>query len=244
MRTLFFILCFGGFLSNTYAIGAYQLNDTLYVWAYNGLLMRTKPDPKGAKLKLLPYGAAVVVISKNSQWAHQVQEYGGFRMYGHWVEVSYMDSLKAYVFDGYLSNFPAKTYQRKNEEFNGMLAYFESVWGTGKVTRKGYQPESAHCRYQKEIYTYPNGTIAVQECGEGGYIQTLEIPGFSFEEAYLLLFLNPRLYYIKNAKGAYADIPLDVSVQTREEILMQYEMTTYVFEKKAGKILIKYWSSC
>ncbi len=187
MRHFFLSLCISGFFSNIYAIGAYSPKDTLYVWAYNGLVLRSKPDPKASPIASIAYGNAMVVVSKNPQWAHQIQEYGDFKLHGHWVEVRYQDSLQGYVFDGYLSLFPARTYPRKTEEFEELLQYFETIWGPGKGT---------------------------------------------------------RLDYIKKVKRAYTDIPLHVYVQTSQKVTMQYEVTTFIFEKKAGKILMKYWSSC
>ena len=227
-----------------YGIGNYQTGDTLYIWANNGLILRASPDPKGARITTIPYGESVVVIRKDPKLSHLVKEYGGFILYGQWAEVWYQGKFSGYVFDGYLSSYPARTNLDDRDGFEGFLAYFATVFGSAKRTGHGYQPNSSQCLWEREIYQYKNGSIAVQACGEGGYINTYELPNFSFEEAYLLFFLQPRAYWLKRSKNAWLDIPLYVWEQNRKAIRMEYEMTTFVFEKKKGSILMKIWASC
>lgn len=230
--------------STSYAIGQYEVGDTLFVWGYNGLVFRAEPSIKGARVAVLPYGTQVIVAGKDSTLTHTVKEFGGFVMRGIWARVRYQDTLQGYVFDGYLSTFPAREQQVRNDWFKESIPYLETIFGQSKRTRADHQPNNSHCLWKKDIYTFRNGAIAVQECVEGGSIQKLEIPNFSFEEAYLLIFLNPKLHWQKRMKKGLDDIELEITQQNRKSIRMHYEMTDYIFEKKAGKVFIKFWSSC
>lgn len=233
------------------AIGTYTSGDTLYIWAFNGLILRNGPSLKNAGVTTIPYGAFAVVLPQNSKKKESLREFGGFILHGSWVKIQYADSLEGFVFDGYLSKYPALKHKRSNEWWKEVfLPYAANTFGKPKhnfyKNKKG--DGCGACYGYKNTNKYPNGVVAVEELleGDGGhYVFTLEIPGFSFEEAYLFLVLNPILWNKKYLKYYNVDEQyLQIEIQDDKQVKIHRELTTYIFEKKAGRIFIQFWSSC
>ncbi len=85
----------------------FKADETLYVWALNGLNMRKLPDAKSEKIATLPYGEKVTVQANIGVIvAHEVEEFKDFKVKGVCLLVKYGDK-EGFVFDGYLSRLVA-----------------------------------------------------------------------------------------------------------------------------------------
>lgn len=232
------------------AAGSYGIGDTLYIWAFNGLALRDGPSLKNARVTTIPYGAFAVVLPQNSKKKDNLREFGGFILHGSWVKIQYADSLEGFVFDGYLSKFPALKYSKSNEWWQEVFQPY-AIKAFGQPRHDFYKNRKGDgcgaCYGYKDAFKYPNGVVAVNELveGDGGmHLFTLEIPGFSFEGAYLMLVLNPILWQKKHLNPHADEQPLQIEEQGSKQVKIHCELTTYIFEKKAGRVFIKFWSSC
>jgi len=75
--------------------------DTTFVLAENGLIVRENPDRKSKKLGKLPYGTEVLII-KETGIELEIND-DGKTISGQWVEIQELvEELKGFVFSGYL----------------------------------------------------------------------------------------------------------------------------------------------
>ncbi len=198
-KSLLFLLFYYCCPSGTFAIGHYATGDTLYIWAYHGLSLRSSPSIKGIKKQTISYGESVVVLDSVKVQAFSVEDMPGITLQGYWSKVRYRN-LEGWMFNGYLSKYPALSKaEKKYADQRGkepLLAYAEKNFG--RASKRRLEINSDHptrdSLNRRDIYTYRNGVIIedylAQEGDGGGSGQTYAFPDFSFEECYLLFVYN------------------------------------------------------
>lgn len=93
----------------------FKVNDSLNVFAYEGLNLRAEPSPAAKILGKLEYGDQVILKKKTSEL-----DTISYRI-GYWILVE-SDKVEGYVFDGFLSKLKAPTLEQLNRE-DGILGY-------------------------------------------------------------------------------------------------------------------------
>jgi len=167
----------------------YKPGYNLFVFAPSGLSLRDKPDLKGARIKLVPYGKYVIVQKDENAPVPITNE----NIEGHWVKVKYEDKV-GYLFDGFLSRlYPV----RENETIE---TYLESI--ATRVSTGNQPPDTvvADFAYFKKTI-YENGmtfSIWTHTDGRSYRLVTLEASMISLQEAYLLASSLMPFYFKDN----------------------------------------------
>lgn len=145
---LVFILNFS-YSEKLLAIDQYLEGDTLYVWAEGGLMIRDTNSITGKKISAIPYGEKVEVLESIlhpnradsikfiEPWEDAYeQQYIGYYLKGRWVKIKFQ-GVYGFVFDGYLSHFPAPR-SGESQLHENLPAYLERVFGVNdQYTRSG-----------------------------------------------------------------------------------------------------------
>jgi hypothetical protein len=170
------------------AIGPYKVGDVLINHAQSGLLLRKSPNAKGERIANIPFGESVTVVKNNQpKKPHQIQEFKGFTIKGYWVKVKTKDGLEGFVFDGYLSSYPAAV--KVVDDQNERPYCTAELYVLGKSELKGARidlPKHAN-HYDHYRQLFKNGASVEFTGGEGGSTQEITFEkGVSVEEAYLI----------------------------------------------------------
>jgi hypothetical protein len=182
------IVCFVFlFLSkNSFSINDYKEGDTLYVWAPNGVTLRTEKSETSDKILAIKYGEKVVVLEhKNVHDEEYVIEIDiensdgindDFLIEGAWVKVKYRNTI-GYIFDGYVSKLiPMKS----GENF---IEYAERSFNKVKVFENFKEDYRVHYHvvYDNGIMIDQEANIKCSNYGIGIYFLPMTL-----EEAYLI----------------------------------------------------------
>lgn len=191
------LLCF--LLLPARAADNYALNDTLYVWARNGLNLREQPDLKGKVIKTLEPGARVIVreitekkltLNSGADTSELIKE--PYLLRGEWILVEIDSGRKGYLFDVYLLKFhtPSESAYKIQEyllEIRKEELSIDTIWNPEGIER--YESDS-------EIYTVKinsnNGIRSSVTYNSALGLRISEIDGFSIEEGFIFyMFFNP-----------------------------------------------------
>lgn len=130
-----------------------QIAEKRFVYARSGLNLRKGPNLKDEKIETIPFGAELELLESSNE------DLTIDGLQGKMVKVRYKDQ-EGYMFEGYLSKFPAPKPEMKVKEFISL------------IKSKGLNPI-----YQKERFD------------DGGYIQDTEgltLPTEDWQEAFLI----------------------------------------------------------
>ncbi len=224
--------------------------ETLNVWATSGLNMRDKPDAKATKLAAIPYGAKVVVQPNiGVKIPFEVEEFKGFTVKGLWLLVKYGDK-EGFVFDGFLSRLPAP----KRNDSLGFDDYFTSsigkagqkydvkVWMKDEMldTSRFVRPNEKYKEEDIQSYKqkYKQGILFSYFQGEGGSGSTLELPNFTFFEAYLIV--KTYYYDLKTDVFSFNKKDKSINMDVKDEGAGCY----FTIKQVGNKIIIDGGCSC
>lgn len=177
--------------SNSFSINNYKAGDTLYVWAPNGVTLRTEKSEHFGKILAIKYGEKVVALEPrevydNPQYSileidldknNRIDD-NDFCLKGQWVKVTFGNTI-GYIFDGYLSKLIPMNI---NESF---VEYADRSFTKLKVFK--YFKESHQMQYH---VIYDNGIMIDMESNinnSNGGFSTRFLP-LSVEEAYLIFY--------------------------------------------------------
>ncbi len=192
---LLFALFAGMYSAN--AIEQYREDDTLFVWAKSGLVLRATPDFKAEKIITLPFGAAVkthsykyrdediaeIKVAVVQPYNFNGQKYPGYKIPGLWVQVT-AQGKTGYVFDGYLSKYPPPS-ELEPDGRGQWHAYLSKVFGIASISKKeGGEDKNSPGH---DIVFYKNGASYQRRyVGESASMITYMLPLLSLEEGFLL----------------------------------------------------------
>ncbi len=187
-RMIIFCILLLSCFENAFSIDNYKAGDTLYVWAPNGVTLRTEKSEHSGKILAIKYGEKVVTKEQRETYdnpGYSMLEIdldknnriddNDFSLKGLWVEVKYGNTV-GYIFDGYLSKLIP---MNSKESF---IEYADRSFNKLKLLKNfkdGY-------RIQYHVI-YDNGVLIKQEDGSNDGIRTYCLP-FSVEEAYLIFY--------------------------------------------------------
>jgi len=115
----------------------FDKGQVLNVMAPSGLRMRTAPQ-NGKTIKIIPYGAAITVIEED-----QIIEEKIDWITGNWIKVQHEGDV-GYVFDGFLSDFPAPQSSFEMNEFEMELIYPVDAWVENRLIGTYQKPDTIH----------------------------------------------------------------------------------------------------
>lgn len=95
--------------------------ETMHVYAYSGLKLRTQPTLQSEVIKVIPYGDKVTLVEKTGE--QQVIEW----MSGEWVKVNHSES-EGYIFEGFISKLPIPNYKFEMSQNDLDLTYPLLAW--------------------------------------------------------------------------------------------------------------------
>lgn len=177
------------FVHSVYAIKSYKVSDTLYVWAKNGLFLRSEPSTTSEKLTKLEYGSELIVVEQVlKKVAFSVEEFKGFRIKGFWVQVSVNNQI-GYVFDGYLSKLkPLRKNNTTSKDWEDIETYANREFKVMKSWSKNIV-NNIDDKVDSIWTIYRNGNKLTVE--NGSYFQdtTILLRKISLEEGYLLAYV-------------------------------------------------------
>ncbi len=191
-------IVFVSFFSSTslFAIDDYKKGDTLYVWAFSGLSLRKSPTLDAPKLATISYGTSIIALNEKVDYDYTtVEAVPSFQgaegrcpsisISGRFV-MAVFKSDTGYLFDGYLSKFPAFRYSTdkgmdSKPHFEDVGEWAKRNFGLVSTFIEAYDGAGSH---SKSIYR--NGIIQEGWTSKSGK-QRIILPNLSFEEAFLII---------------------------------------------------------
>lgn len=255
------ILLIHCFSTTVFAQSRYYNGDTLHVLALSGLRLRDQPGPNADVVATLPYGAAVVAQeAQNHEHSATVDKLGG-----HWAKVAWQGKT-GYVFDAYLSAFPAPS-ARDTTLSEYCDHHFKK---TGKSVEIKTGEEESMNNVDVQYYRYRDFVI---ECRNNGYYESFSEtlvfdPAWriSQEELFLLTKAIFRKGFAKSLKmmeagtfehepdimepgrkfdkDYYGYIPLDGKAEVEYYIYAEVCYAGIKFGKFGDLFFIQYWGGC
>jgi hypothetical protein len=194
-KTFLFLSFFS--CTSLFAIDNYKNGDTVYVWAFSGLTLRQYPGLNAPKLKTIPYSTALVAIGEkfndqdNDITVEAVPSFKGAEgicpailISGRFVGVVFGRDT-GYVFDGYLSKFPAFRYvtdklMRGKPRFEDVGEWAKRNFSLASAFTEAYDGAGSH---SKSVYR--NGIVEEGWTSKSGMQRTI-LPNLSFEESFMI----------------------------------------------------------
>lgn len=184
----------------------YDKGSSLTILSLKGLNLRAKPNKNSKILETVSFGETVRVISKTER-EYEIDDVKGF-----WVKVIFDDRI-GYMFDGFLSKYPAPISPLKKKLNMGLKEY-----------------------YQNYLAGMKNVSYTSSESKEDASSQErLVLPSVRVEEAAILgslLLNNFDKYKFSKSNTAFQNGNIDVKispVKNKEDEIVSYEVKeTYV----------------
>ena len=186
LGTLLITLFKDSFCSDSYSVG-----ENLFIWAPNGLRLRSEPNSKSKIITILNFGKKVTIIEKtnlnfnvyyNSEpWIDTSNnKVDPIILYGNWVKVSVDSNLVGYVIDQYL--LAIKPNGNRNE---GALKPIK----IDTISKLENLPDGNHSDLVIKK-TYNNEIIGIETVGENWGGSTYTFPAFTIEEVLVFFFYS------------------------------------------------------
>ena len=202
-------------IENAFSINEYKAGDTLYVWAPNGVTLRTEKSEYSDKITTIKYGEVLVALTSRDIYDYPEssileidldknnrEDEVDFSLKGSWVKVTYENST-GYIFDGYLS---------KLKPMNGkesFIEYSDRSFDKLKVFKNFEDNKGDHQKQYHVIYS--NGIMIDMEDNinnSNGGFRTYFLP-CSVEEAYLIFYA--RFFSTSSEYSSYKKINSEIS---------------------------------
>lgn len=165
----------------------FKTGDTLFVWANNGIFVRSRPDINSDLITKLNYGEKVIALEiddrdfeyeiiKSTKTKKQI--FPKISVTGKYIKIN-LSGQVGYVYGGLLSKL-----KPINKDEN-LEKYFDRVFGQLKILEDNHS-ETSDYKFKRIVYN--NGTILQKENGNENWWDYLYfIPDVSLTEAYLLI---------------------------------------------------------
>jgi len=170
---IFFIALLAGlsiFSKSKKPTGSFYEAEYYYVLANSGLPIREKPSPKAAKLYKIPYNTKIKV----DKFTGVENTFQGLKNY--WAKVTY-NGRTGYLFSGFLSRLKGPKYNLRS-----LKRY---AFDTFKQIENTVIKKDAGDHKQQITIFENNISLSITE-GFETYGETLFLPGFTYQEAFLI----------------------------------------------------------
>ncbi len=211
----FFAILFIFSIHRGFAIIEYDVNDTLYVWAGNGLNLRAAPHTSAKIIGKIPFTDFVICQSSKTEVDYLKQaEYVADKvtispektnildLHGNWAKVIF-DGKTGYVFDAYLSKLSPVALP---EQERSLLDFFATIEQPTYILKKEALDE-----FGEDKILFSNGAYMKQCYYPAGFSYRIMIPDFTKEEAFLLI-----RYIDDKATGVLRKNQGDIIIQQSE----------------------------
>jgi hypothetical protein len=215
--------------------------DTLYVYAKSGLVMRDNGSTNGKKLRAIPFGAAVVLTGVYSDSVEvpvlaSVEQYDAegadevpmslpYTMKEPYREVEY-EGQKGFVYGGYLCRYSP---EMKDEAVSITAAWLGARPGTLDTLVDGRNKES-----ELRLLLHAGNDICYRQgYVDGGTSETIILPGGTLAEGYLIA---NRLYQLDEGPK-WMTIPSE-EMDDVPELLVQADDYSLTFSNYNGVVRI------
>lgn len=215
LRFFFFLGCISLPLGLS-AQNDFRTGQKAWVLAKSGLNVRESAEMSGAKVGKLPYASEVTVLDTR-----------GTKFYvegipGDWVKIE-QDGMSGFVFDGFLSTFPAPTQSEMYPPLKKWLATFAEKSGPEqteeKILDEGTEYESTQVITHQD---YQDGLRYILEEDDMSMNESVFLPNTSLENAFLLgkrlddLYLPFSIANLENGSDWREEVKDDEEVQYRD----------------------------
>jgi hypothetical protein len=171
-------------------------SNTYYVAAKTGLSIREKPAANAKVLDKIPYGARISLLEDSGEWV-EIKTEG---LTGHWRKVKY-NNHTGYIVGSYLFTSPPPTVTIKD-----MRAYFAQIstpFGSKLVVKSGVLQNVEEGGWELHKQLYKNGAEWHKTIGYEYHSDTYFLPGFTMEQAFLLVRMIPEFKEVFGEKEEY-----------------------------------------
>ena len=202
-------------IENAFSIDEYKTGDALYVWAPNGVTLRTEKSEYSGKIRTIKYGEVLVALTSreiydNPQGSileidldkNNREDEEDFSLKGCWVKVTYENST-GYIFDGYLSKLKPMIGKESFIEYSDRSFKKLKVFKDFE-DKKGDHQKQYHVIYDNGIMIDMEDNIFSSNCGIRSYFLPLSV-----EEAYLIFYA--RFYSTSSEYSSYKKINSEIS---------------------------------
>lgn len=169
----------------------HQAGESLYVWATNGLNVRTLPSTSSKIISKIPFGTKVTIV-ENTEIAYNItgisniephhigEKVGPIILNGKWVKVELDNDIIGYVIDQYLLYIEPNNILDKNPStLNLKLIKIDTVYKS-PIVRDG---EGLNVVIEK---TYEHGIYEIEKQGGVWSSSTFQFENFSFQDIMIL----------------------------------------------------------
>jgi Bacterial SH3 domain len=233
--------------TQSHAIDYYKPGDTLWVWAKNGLNIRSEPNASSSVLGKIENGNKVIMldypekgvsfsIEEIKKTVVEDPETGKkrqihFNLDGYWAKIQY-GSQVGFVFDAFLSKLP--TFLGHSYENNSQNGYYVDCLNKHNklINKIGDKVRDEFDRFDVR-YIFDNGCIVSMSGGNGwGTMEMLFTGNLSLIEGYLIY---------ANTMKFKDDKLMDIG---EDSLLFEVEMGTVSIKKVGSFIIIYTQHSC
>ena len=216
----------------------YHSGDQLYVWAKNGLNVRSGPGTEFDILDGLIFGEHITVIEKTKKSfnvlgipGRKATQYYAVTdpviLYGRWVKIRTTDSVEGYVIDQYLLDIQPDTSKKKYLEPNLFISSVDTLYKNTEFT-------DGSGRNLAILYTYVGGITRLESSGGVWGSEKYIIPNYSIEES--LILLSPLFNDYHN---------YSVTLNWKNELrFTDNELCGFTITVKDGKTYFEWMCSC
>lgn len=201
------------------AISTAAQNNNWYVSAKAGLSLREKPDPASVVLEKIPYATKISLLEETGGLIPIKTE----NMDGTWRKVNY-NGKTGYLVDSYL--FPVPPPKPGTKSLPEYFLQLSAPFGDKLSIKTGTANDQEESRAGLTKQLFKNGAEWHEIKGYEYSSMTYFLPGFTMQQAFLLLRLLPEFSDYITGEDAYI-----VSTQTVKKKSRQY---SYTVEKEGA----------
>jgi len=216
MRFFFILICFS-FLSYGQEFNV----NPFYVWAENGLFLRSEPTTDSEKITTIPFGSSLQFIDFDSN-TYTAEEFEGFKHTSNWMKVAYK-SFEGYVVSGYTSILKPPSVELQDTSLANYLSNTFKLLDTKIIATHNESCQDIDCA-KEYILTFENGIVYTYWEGEGGGTETLSLPKSNMLHGFLLAARYCDMY--KQFKTEYSEEPLPYIRVLRNEVGCDFSITS------------------
>lgn len=170
-------------------------SNVFYAAAKSGLALRQKPDASSALLERIPYGTKLTYESNEEEWV----EYRSEGFLGHWRKVKY-NNKTGYIVSSYV--LPVPPPKTAVKDMSGYIAQISVPFGAKLIVKSGAEhQEEGGWELHKQLYK--NGAEWHKFMGYEYGSDTYFLPGFTMEQAFLLVRMLPQFREVFEENAAF-----------------------------------------
>lgn len=217
----------------------YAINDTMFVYAFNGLNIREQQNMKAKVIEKIEFGQKVQILEIPENAYDNAIEIENIT--GNWLLVKYNNTI-GYAFDGYLSKLPNtpfpsvtplfKHFDKANEDgYEGhqmeaeLTKYLETYYKPLCETVEYFDPKKGKGGQKLEITKLQNGYTKIIKVGWEGYAMELLLPKIRLSEVKnLILYIARKAIVYPNTYKEINESLLNINEHSEYQEILNLSM--------------------